>query len=99
MKINALVLINKGMLLETREEKEPFCLQFGKFFGVFEPVNCNDNDEVTFELKTILQENEPLPYKLNQQVFVLYSRQEAILAHQAICAYARDLALSDPTPV
>lgn len=94
-RINNLLALKQGIFIEMKEQMEGFCLNLGQGIGfaVFK-AERHCKDYTIYRLTEILKEKVPLPYSLIQLEFVLWNRQEAILADQAISVYRSDLDLN-----
>lgn len=95
VKINNLLALKQGIFIEMKEQMEGFCLNLGQGIGfaVFKAEH-HCKDYTIYRLTEILKEEVQLPYSLIPLGFVLWNRQEAILADQAISAYRSDLGLN-----
>ncbi len=97
--ISAMVFHTTGLFAEAKTNHKRFIANLGFGYGLFKRISQSDSGIHSFKLDRILKpelvEEALQMMPSTQSIFVLYSRQAAILAEQAICAYRSDLTQID----
>lgn len=86
--VKSVVFHSNGTFLNIDSQADGLCLDLGKNIGVAVLEKCGtERGYTTYKMMQIMQVNSQLPYSLIQSGFVLWHRQEAILADQSFSAY------------
>lgn len=86
--VKSVVFHSNGTFLNIDSQAEGLCLDLGKNIGVAVLKKCGtERGYTTYKIMRIMKVNSQLPYSLIQSGFVLWHRQEAILADQSFSAY------------
>ena len=93
--VKSVVFHTNGTFFNIDSQAEGICLDLGKDIGVAVlEKRGRDGSYTTYKMMQIMPANSSLPYLLIQSGFVLWHRQEEILADQSFSAYRSGLGLS-----
>lgn len=97
--IKSVLFHTNGTFFNINSQAEGFCLNLGKDIGVAVlEKHGKEGLYTTYKVMRIMPVDNPLPYSLIPSEFVLWHRQEAILADQSFSAYRLGLGLNHQSP-